>query len=595
MRLTKNTLQSRRQFVLGVASSSVYMACSPKISWGTNTLQNGPRILHGHHFDLQANYTKVNFTGTERLATTINGGLPAPILHWKEGDHIRLRITNYLAQDSSIHWHGIILPSEMDGVPGLSFAGIKPGETFEYQFKVKQSGTYWYHSHSKFQEQTGLYGAIVITPQEQDPFSYDRDYVVLLSDWTDENPDKVYAKLKKLSHYYSIKQRTVGDWWRDVQKKGASATWDERAMWNQMRMSDSDISDVTGATYTFLINGHTPANGWVGLFKHGEKIRLRLINAAAMTLFDLRIPGLKMTVIATDGQYIEPVSVDELRISVAETYDVIVEPESDTAYTIFAQAIDRSGYARGTLTPNPALHATVPSIDTASVLGHSDMGMDMGKMHMPTHNPMSMAQGKQDKQGEHSEHSEHKSDNQHTNMRNKTSNAIPIHRSEIKPSPSVDMIADAPQYRLDDPGVGLRNNGRRVLTYADLSNLYTTPDPREPSREIELHLTGNMRRYMWSFDGVKFADAEPLQFNYGERLRITLINDTMMNHPIHLHGMWSDLETGHNQYIPRKHTVLVQPGSKISYRVTADAYGNWAYHCHLLYHMPGMFREVRVV
>ena len=518
---------------------------------------------------MQIGYQKVNFTGAERLATLINGGLPAPTLHWKEGDDVTLHVTNHLAHDSSIHWHGLILPTEMDGVPGLSFAGIKPGETFKYQFNVKQSGTYWYHSHSGFQEQTGMYGGIVIAPREPEPFAYDRDYVVVLSDWTDENPSRVYAKLKKLSHYYNLNERTLKDWWNDVQGKGLAATQRERAMWNEMRMRDNDISDVTGMTYTFLMNGHAPADGWTGLFKRDEKIRLRFINAAAMTLFDLRIPGLEMTVIAADGQYVEPVSVDEFRIGAAETYDVIVAPKSDVAYTVFAQAIDRSGYARGTLTPDPNLQAVLPPLDPVPVLSHGDMGM-----------------------AHHGKHAGMKNDTKHG--KHMTRQTIDTHHAEAEYGPQVDMLADAPRYRLDDPGVGLRENGRRVLTYADLCNLNKTADLRAPNREIELHLTGNMERYMWSINGLKFADAEPLQFKYGERLRITLVNDTMMNHPIHLHGMWSELETGFEQYLPRKHTIIVQPGSKISYQITADARGRWAYHCHLLYHMAGMFREVRI-
>ncbi len=561
--------ETRRQFVLGAVSTSALAAFTPGLSWASEDSQTPVPGLHGNRFDLRIGYQKVNFTGAERLATTINGSLPAPTLYWKENDRVSLRVTNDLAYDSSLHWHGMIVPSAMDGVPELSFAGIKPGETFEYWFDVKQSGTYWYHSHSGFQEQTGMYGAIVIAPQAPAPFSYDRDYVVVLSDWTNENPGTVYAKLKKLSHYYGTNARTLGDWWHDLREKGAGATRRERAMWNQMRMRDNDLSDVTGATYTFLMNGRTPAAGWTGLFKSGETILLRVINAAAMTLFDLRIPGLKMTVVAADGQYVEPISVDEFRLGVAETYDVIIKPESDTAYTVFAQAIDRSGYARGTLTPDPALHAAVPHMERPPTLSHEDLGMAHGA-----------GPAGRDRHAAHG-------DRRHAT-------GLRVRRPAVRRGPQVDMIADAARYRLDDPGVGLRNNGRRVLSYADLCNLRKTLDPREPQREIELHLTGNMERYMWSFNGVKFADAEPLRFDHGERLRITLINDTMMNHPIHLHGMWSEIETGDEQHLPRKHTVLVQPGSKISYQVTADARGRWAYHCHLLYHMPGMFREVRV-
>ncbi|WP_348704164.1 copper resistance system multicopper oxidase, partial [uncultured Neptuniibacter sp.] len=548
------------------------------------------------------------------------------------GETVSLRVTNTLAEDSSIHWHGLILPPEMDGVPGLSFAGIKPGETYNYQFKVTQSGTYWYHSHSGFQEQTGLYGAIVIEPKEPPPYTYDRDYVVMLSDWTDEDPNDVYAKLKKMSHYYNFNERTLNDTWKDIKEKGAEATFREREMWNVMRMSQTDISDVTGYTYSFLINGVTPAEGWKGLFKKGEKILLRFINSAAMTFFDVRIPGLKMTVVAADGQYVQPVSIDEFRIGVAETYDVIVEPEHDMAYTVFAQAIDRSGYARGTLTPDYSLTGEVPALDPVPLLTHTDMGMGMdhsmhnmggtSQMDHSQHNMQSSAKmdhsqhnmkssGKMD-HSQHNMKSSGKMDHSQHNMQssgkmdhsqhsmgtvgsmNNAMQSPGIKHADTEYGPHVDMRADDPQYRLDDPGVGLRNNGRRVLTYADLKNLNPTPDPRDPTHEIDLHLTGNMSRYMWSINGVKYSDADPIQMKYGERVRINFVNDTMMNHPMHLHGMWSDLETGDDKYIPRKHTVVVQPGAKISYRVTADAKGKWAYHCHLIYHMLGMFREVHV-
>jgi len=568
---------SRRRFVLGVAMGGALTAFGLPF---TAAAQNS---LRAKRFQLNIGSQTVNFTGTPRLATTVNGSLPAPILRWREGEEVTLKVTNRLAETSSIHWHGIILPNAMDGVPGMTFDGIKPGESFIYRFKIQQSGTYWYHSHSGFQEQTGLHGAIVIDPKTPEPFVYDRDYVVLLSDWTDENPHTVYAKLKKASHYYNFNERTVGDLWQDIREKGIFQAWNERKMWNHMRMSDTDISDVSGYSYTFLMNGNTPADGWKGLFKRGDKVRLRIINASAMTFFDVRIPGLKMTVVAADGQYVEPISIDEFRIGVAETYDVIVEPKDDSAYTIFAQAIDRSGYARGTLTPDLSLTAPIPKLDSVPVLSHADMGMNKHSGHKM---PMKKAHAGMDM----NKHSGHKMPmKKHSMPMTMTTHHVPTEYG-----PHVDMRAKNPQYRLNDPGVGLRHNGRRVLTYADLRHLHTTPDPRDPEREIELHLTGNMSRYMWSINGVKFADAEPLIFKYGERLRITLVNDTMMNHPIHLHGLWSDLETGDNQHIPRKHTVIVQPGSKISYRVTVDAKGRWAYHCHLLYHMSGMFREVLV-
>ena len=612
---------SRRRFVQGLAAGGALLGLGmrPRPSYADQLrVRMGPQVLRGSRFDLSYSPTPVNYTGKERFATAINGSVPAPVLHWKEGDTVTLNVTNHLAEDTSIHWHGIILPSSQDGVPNISdgFMGIAPGETYSYRFPVMQNGTYWYHSHSGFQEQTGAYGAIVIDPLEPEPFSYDRDYVVVLSDWSDEDPNAIYAKLKKLSHYYNFRERTVSESVAEIEEKGWSGFWANRGMWNEMRMSDRDISDVTGYTYTFLMNGVTPADGWLGLFKRGERVRLRFINAAAMTFFDVRIAGLQMTVVAADGQYVEPVSVDEFRIGVAETYDVLVEPHDDRAYTVFAQAIDRSGYARGTLAPDPSLVAEVPSLDRAPILTHGDMGMAMDHS---MHDMGGMGPGQRDMPGKGEnepamgamkcgaammagmDHSQH--DMAAMGQAAKPSmgsggagygTAQPVSYDAVRMGPQVDMLADAAQYRLDDPGVGLRNNGRRVLAYADLFRLGPTDDPREPGREINLHLTGNMSRYMWSMNGIKFADAEPLQLKYGERVRINLINDTMMNHPIHLHGMWSDLETGDGKKIPRKHTAIVQPGAMLSYLVTADAMGGWAYHCHLLYHMPGMFRKVVV-
>ncbi|WP_022953073.1 copper resistance system multicopper oxidase [Leucothrix mucor] len=572
---TDNRLENptRRQFVQGLTASAFLAGLAPSGLFAAPTTGNA-QVLTGNHFELTLEEVEVNFTGKRRMATTINGSLPGPTLRMKEGEQITIRVTNKMSVTSSVHWHGLILPSNMDGVPGLSFAGIKPGESFTYQFKAVQSGTYWYHSHSGYQEQTGLYGSIVIEPREADEVAYDRDYVVLLSDWSDEKPEQIYAKLKKLSHYYNTKERTLQDLAKEAAAKGFSKAVDDREMWNQMRMSDRDLSDVTGWTYTFLANGKTPSEGWTGTFKPGEKVRLRFINASAMTFFDIRIPGLKMQVVASDGQNIQPVNgIDEFRIGIAETYDVIVEPKAGS-YTIFSQAIDRSGYARGTLTSNPAQQAAVPAMDAVPVLTHTDMGMGdmsgMDGMEGMDHSAMAGMSGMN-----------------HDSMKN--AGGVQIQRG-----PQVDMVAMNPQVRLDDPGVGLRNNGRRVLTYADIKNRYPTLDTRPPTREIELHLTGNMSRYMWSFNGVKYAESKPIGLRFGERVRFTLINDTMMNHPIHLHGMWSELETGDNNYLPRKHTIVAQPGAKISYLVTADAKGQWAYHCHLIYHMEGMFRRVIV-
>ncbi|MGO3345665.1 MAG: copper resistance system multicopper oxidase [Marinomonas sp.] len=581
---------SRRQFVFGASAVLAFTAIPFSKSAVASAIAQPLTELSGKVFDLTIDYKIINITGEPARATVINQLLPGPLLRWKEGDIVTLRVKNNLDRDSSLHWHGMILPTGMDGVPGLSFGGIKPGETFEYQFPVKQSGTYWYHSHSGFQEQTGAYGAIVIDPKEPDPAMFDREYVVMLSDWSNEAPESIYANLKKQSDYYNYHERTLSDLFSDIKKQGLVNTWKARSMWNQQRMSDRDISDVTGATYTYLINGNSPDQPWQALFKAGEKVRLRVINSSAMTIFDVRIPGLKVMVVASDGQNIQPVTVDEFRIGVAETYDLIVEPEADNAYSLFAQSIDRSGYAIGNLTSDYGLSAKVPSMDPMPILTHEDMGMGMKNMG---HDHMAMSTGSM--QSDTMGHSDMSMGE--IGLAGYGSNSEIRHlKSEY--GPQVDMRVETPKSGVNDPGIGLREHQekyhRKVLTYADLKGLHITKDRRQPSREIQLHLTGNMDRYMWSINGIKFADSEPLELAYGERVRITLVNDTMMTHPMHLHGMWSELETGDPDYIPRKHTVMVQPGSKVSYLVTADALGQWAYHCHLLYHMPGMFRKVVV-
>ena len=590
---------SRRQFVSGLAAGSALAGLGsvlrPAAAFAPP--RAAQKVLRGSRFALEIDYLPVNFTGKPRIALAINGSVPAPVLRWQEGERVTLRVINHLTEDSSIHWHGIILPTNMDGVPGLSFDGIKPGETFEYRFDVQQSGTYWYHSHSGFQEPLGMYGAIIIDPKTPEPVGYDREYVVMLSDWSDETPQAIYARLKKHSEYYNFRARTVANLWHDVQRRGVAQTWKARAMWNRMRMSETDIADVSGYTYTYLMNGMTPGEGWTGLFKHGERVRLRFINGASMTIFDVRIPGLKMTVVAADGQPVEPLSVDEFRLGVAETYDVVVQPHSDSAYTLFAQSIDRSGYARGTLTPTADWTAPVPEPDPPPVLGHRDMGMSHHGHKAST----------RENAGYHGQHGMvmqghgHHPDSEAALAKAGFGNGAAItHVTHVADEfgPQVDMRVESPRNGLHDPGIGLRDHqqkyGRRVLTYADLKNLYPSLDTRDPDREIVLHLTGNMHRYMWSMNGIGFADADPVPLQYGERVRITLVNDTMMTHPMHLHGMWSELETGAPHYIPRKHTVLVQPGSSISYLVSADAPGRWAYHCHLTFHMPGMFREIQV-
>lgn len=598
---------TRRTFIKGLAATGILGGLGMwRVPVWAVTSPGQANVLTGNDFDLFIGESPVNITGAARTAMTINGSLPGPVLRWREGDTVTLRVRNRLQEDTSIHWHGIILPANMDGVPGLSFHGIAPDGMYEYKFDVNQNGTYWYHSHSGLQEQAGVYGALVIDAKDPEPFSYDRDYVVLLSDWTDENPDRVLAKLKKQSDYYNYHKRTVGDFIDDVSEMGWSAAIADRKMWAEMKMSPTDLADVSGYTYTYLMNGQAPDGNWTGIFKPGEKIRLRFINAAAMTYFDVRIPGLKMTVVAADGQYVKPVSVDEFRIAVAETYDVIVEPEDEQAYTIFAQSMDRTGYSRGTLAVREGLSAPVPEVDPRPLISMADMGMDHGSMDGMEHG--SMQSGMASMAGmDHSkmagmDHSQmagmshgSMSGMDHSQMAGMDHGTMQSHPASETNNPLVDMQTMTPAPNLSDPGIGLRDNGRQVLTYSDLRSTFLDPDGRDPSRTIELHLTGHMEKFSWSFDGIKFSDAEPLRLKYGERVRITLVNDTMMTHPIHLHGMWSDLEDENGNFLVRKHTIDIPPGSKRSYRVTADALGRWAYHCHLLLHMEmGMFREVRV-
>ncbi|AGG88440.1 copper resistance system multicopper oxidase [Rhodanobacter denitrificans] len=570
---------SRRRFVQGLALGGAAAGLGllrPPNAWAL-TSPGQPSVLGGTEFALDIVEATVNFNGVARPATTVNGGVPGPLLRMREGTTVNLRVSNRLRVPTSIHWHGIILPFRMDGVPGLSFDGIAPGESFVYRFQLRQSGTYWYHSHSGFQEQNALYGPLVIEPAGRERYPADRDYVVMLNDWTDEDPARIYARLKKQSDYYNFAQPTVPDFFRDVREKGLRQTLAMRRMWNAMRMNPTDLGDVSGYTYTYLMNGTTPAGNWTGIFRPGEKIRLRFINGSSSSIFDVRIPGLKMTVIAADGQDVQPVPVDEFRISAAETYDVIVEPQEERAYTLFAQSIDRSGYARGTLAPRAGMEAEVPALDRRLWLGMQDM---MGAMSHADHGGGHAAMPGME----------------HGGVAGMATSPAPVVRhARTEYGPGVDMRVDTPRSNLDDPGIGLRDNGRRALTYADLHTVGGPLDAREPGREIELHLTGNMERFMWSFDGIKFPDAKPIHFNTGERLRIVLVNDTMMNHPIHLHGMWSELENPHGQFQVRKHTINVQPAQRITYAVTADAPGRWAYHCHLLYHMEaGMFREVVV-
>ena len=497
-------------------------------------------------YDLTIGEAVVNITGQDRPAMVINGGIPGPTLRFMEGEDVVINVTNTLDADTSVHWHGFILPPNMDGVPGISYDGIKPGETFTYRFKIKQNGTYWYHSHSGLQEQAGVYGAIVLTPKKKDPVKFDRDHVILLSDWTDENPETVLSNLKKKSDYYNYNKRTVFDFFDDVAARGLGASMEERKMWGQMRMDPTDIVDVTG--YSFLVNGKNPDQNWTGLFKPGERVRLRFINGSAMTYFNIRIPGLKMTVVAADGQHVRPAKVDEFQIAVAETYDVIVEPKDDRAYTVFAAPMDNSGHARATLATRQGDQAAIPALGERPVLSMSDMpGMD-------------------DMEG--------------------------MDHSTMKGMPMKGMGHGSMK------GMGAKvetaQTGPRILTYADLQSLLPYA-PKKFERELVLELTGNMERYFWSINGVKYSDAEPIRFKHNERVRVKFVNTTMMNHPMHLHGHWMELVNGSRVFKPRKHVVNVKPGETIYFDLTADAIGDWAFHCHLLYHMAtGMFRKVIV-
>ena len=613
---------TRRTFVKGLAGGAL-AALSPWVDFSpvaAAATHGSVPELSGTEFDLVIEQKAVNFTGKNRIATTINGSIPAPTLRWRAGDTVTLRVTNRLRETTSIHWHGIILPFEMDGVPGISFPGIPAGKTFTYRFKVQQTGSYWYHSHSGQQEQLGMYGALIIEDANA-ASGTPRDHVVVLSDWTDEDPERVFHKLKVHADYFNFNHPTLPLLLSDISEMGFDAAVNKRRMWNEMRMSPTDLADVSGHTYTYLMNGTPPAGNWTGLFRPGEKLRLRFVNAAANSFFDVRIPGLKLQVVQNDGQDVEPVSVDEFRFGPGETLDAIVSP-TDDAYTIFAQSMDRSGYAAGTLAVREGLSAEVPETDKVEWLTMRDM---MGELDHSAHGAGGAhgghnSHGNNNTDADHSGHSGHGSHNGHGAGEMKHGNGHEDHSNHqthashsmhqagplAKPSQqvrhartefgaSVDMRVDMPRTNLDDPGIGLRNNGRRVLTYADLSTVGGPMDPRGPEREIELHLTGNMERYTWSFDGLEFGQSTPVRFRYGERLRVILHNDTMMTHPMHMHGMWSELESPDGRFQARKHTVQVHPAQRISFLVDVDAPGRWAWHCHLMFHMhAGMFREIVV-
>ncbi|WP_018998472.1 copper resistance system multicopper oxidase [Hirschia maritima] len=590
---------SRRQFIQTTAQGAALAGLSTLLpSWalGASHGNMGLPQLTGTRFDLKVGKFPVSINGKQGQAIGVNGTMPAPLIRFREGDDITINVTNTLDEDTSIHWHGLLVPFQMDGVPGVTFPGIRPKETFTYKFSVPQSGTYWYHSHSGLQEPLGHYGPLIIDPKHHDPVEYDREYVLVLSDWSFESPYRIFSKLKKVSHTYNFQQRTIPDFLQDAKERGLGAAWSEREMWGQMRMSPRDISDVTGATFHYLINGHGTADNWNGVFNVGERVRLRIINASSMTMFNVRIPGLPMTIVNSDGLNVQPVEVDEFQMGVAETYDVIVQPTEDKAYAFVAESIDRSGQVVATLGPRAGMRAQEPKMRAVPTLTMKDMGMDHsamghGNMHHDTmdHSQHNMPDNP---------HAGHNMGGMDHSMHNKhDGSAWPVEKKDIKQGVGVVNVNKSPLNRLDEPGIGLENVSHRVLRYTQLRSLEKNPDTRQPEREIEIHLTSNMERYMWSFDGVKFSEVkEAIKFHEGERVRVTLINNTMMPHPIHLHGMFFDLVNGADDHKPRKHTVIVKPAEKLSFDVSAEHIGDWAFHCHLLYHMhAGMMQVVSVL
>lgn len=568
----------RRSLIRGTAGVAGALALSRAFpAWaqsGTAGLAPAPDVLSGEQIALTVAEGHFQTGGRSAHAVMINGTLPAPLIRLKEGQNVRLSVTNALKEDTSIHWHGLIVPFQMDGVPGVSFPGIRPGETFHYEFPIRQSGTYWYHSHSGMQEAVGHYGPIVIDPAGPDPVHHEREHVIVLSDWSPIHPHVILKRLKQSGGYFNMQKQTLAGLLAG-KDQGAS----DRLEWGAMRMDPTDISDVTGSTYSFLVNGHGTAENWTGLFTPGERVRLRIINAAAMTNFNVRLPGLAMTVVQCDGQHVQPVETDEFQIGIAETYDVVVQPTEAKAYGLIAEAIDRSGLVRATLAPRIGMTAGVPALRERPLLGMKDMGMDMSGMDMGQGGVIDLSQPANESMAGHS-------------MKMRDPSVAP----QVKMGPGVATLSPMPADRTGDRPTGLENVDHRVLTYADIKSLEPFKDRRTPTRTLDIHLTANMERYMWSFDGVKLSDgAEPIAFRHMERVRVNLINDTMMPHPIHIHGHFFQLVTGANEHDPVKHTVNVLPGGKVSFDLTADAPGDWAFHCHMLMHMhAGMMRVVTV-
>ena len=621
-------MNPRRRFLqagAAVGAGATLIALAETNAWGAVTNAAPVPESAGPITNLVIAKGRLEIDGRSATPTMVNDVLPGPILRFREGDNVAIRVTNRLKETSSIHWHGLLVPPDMDGVPGVSFPGIGPGETFTYRYRLRQNGTYWYHSHSGNQEQGGLYGPFIIDAATRDPFEYDSECVVMLSDWTFENPARVLARMKKFGAYYNFNRRTVGDVFRDAARDGWRVTLADRVLWGKMRMDPTDIADVTGVTYTYLLNGKSATQNWTTLFKPDERIRMRFINAGAMTHFDIRIPGLDMTLVQADGQNVEPVTVDEFRIAPAECYDMIVQPRARDAYTIFAETMDRSGYAAGTLALRPGLRAPIPERRVRPLKTMADMGMasdTMGGMAMPPSgakpkkDAMSGMAMPPDATPAKTENDAMPGMEMPPDVAPSTSamDAMPgmTKPSETPPSRNAAIqaqphgpdhhgagnstIAEMPVSRINDPGTGLGDAGRRVLLYGDLRRLSADGPEGVPAREIELHLTGNMERQIWGFDGKKYAEAKtPIPFGFGERLRVTFVNDTMMDHPMHLHGMWMMLENGAGAKRPLKHTINVKAGERLSFDVEPDEPGKWAFHCHLLFHMElGMFRVISV-
>ncbi|HEV2745986.1 MAG TPA: copper resistance system multicopper oxidase [Allosphingosinicella sp.] len=578
-----NQLIERRTILhaglLGAAGLGIARLFPAWAQSGSAGLQPTLPTLEGEEIALRIGHTPFTLGGRTGHAVTVNGTLPGPLLRLREGQDLRITVANTLDEATSIHWHGLIVPFEMDGVPGISFPGIPARGSFTYDFPVRQSGTYWYHSHSGLQEQLGHYGPIVIDPAGADPVACDREHVILLSDWSFLHPHRIIARLKQEAGFFNRQKQTLLGRMRGDDDMPS----EERMMFARMRMDPTDIADVTGAAYTFLVNGHGPAGNWTGIFRPGERVRLRIINAAAQTIFNVRIPGLPLTVVAADGQNVRPVTVDEFQIGNAETYDIIVQPDEDRAFSFVAETIDRSGMARATLAPRPGMSAPVPPLRKRPTLTMKDMGMGgMGHsaMHGMDHGGAAAAGS-----GGAIAAMSHSS----MDMRDESKVSFEV-------GVGVDMIAPHPVDRTGDPGIGLDDAGHRVLVYRDLASLEPNRDPRPPTRAVEVHLTGNMERFMWSIDGARLSEnPEPIRFARNERVRVTMVNDTMMTHPMHLHGHFFEIVNGHSGHHPAKHTVMVLPGGKLSFDLTADAPGDWAFHCHLLYHMhAGMMRVVTV-